>query len=63
MIAGEEPLYKVLIFAEGKFDHLADEELELYEAVEIVEEFNRIMIGGRHWAALTEQDAEIGVGK
>lgn len=62
-MAGEGRLYKVLIFTEGKFKDLADEELELCEALEIVRQFNRLMAGRPHWAALTEQGIVVGGGK
>jgi len=59
-MAGEERLYKVLIFTEGEFKDLADEDLELYEAVEIVQQFNRVMMGRPHWAVLAEQEITVG---
>jgi len=58
-MAGPPPLYRVLIFRESRFADTADERLELYEAAEMVWQFNRLTAGGPHWAAITEQEVVI----
>ena len=58
-MAAPPTLYRVLIFRERQLADTADEKLELYEAAEMVWQFNRLTAGGPHWAALTEQEVEI----